>query len=99
MPRPRKSVAQPAEQPAGAPAAAPIVLDIRIHLDGMTVADLPLVHRMRRGEALDHEVVELFDRVVEGGSGSIPLPALGEACRALYAAIFRAADPETPQGN
>jgi len=95
MPRTREAAALEVEQPV----ETVIQLDIRISLDGMTVADLPLVHRMRRGEALDHEVVELFDRVVEGGAKVIPFKALGQACQAFYAAVFGAANPETAAGN
>lgn len=101
MPRKAPPIAESPTMPEApkAPAKPPVQLDIRINLDRMTVADLPLVHRMRRGEALDNEVVELFDRVVDGGSAAIPYPALGDACRAFYRAVFNAAEPETPQGN
>jgi hypothetical protein len=104
---PRKKI-QPAPVAPVAPVAAeqvapaaepPIVLDITFNLDHMSVADLPLVHKMRRGQALDVEIVELFDRVVVGGSKAIPFPALGQACKQFYGAIFGASDPETDAGN
>jgi len=81
-----------------APAPTP-VLNITFDLYQMSVADLPLVHRMRRGEVSDDEVIALFDRVVIGGSSSIPLPALRDACTAFYRAVFSAGEPETSAGN
>ena len=83
-----------------APAPAPTpVLTITFDLYQMSVADLPLVHRMRRGEASDDEVIVLFDRVVVGGAKTIPFPALREACTAFYRAVFSAGEPETSAGN
>ena len=98
MARPRK--AQPTAAPTPAqPAPAPIQLTAHFDLDQLSVADLPLLHKMRRGEALDVEVVELFDRIVDGGAKAIPYPALSATCRALYKVVFNLGDPETPQGN
>lgn len=93
--RPRK--VQPA---AAAPAQpAPKVFNARFDLDQLTAADLPLLHKMRRGEALDIEVVELFNRIVEGGAKAIPFPLIGETCRRLYKVVFSLGEPETETGN
>jgi hypothetical protein len=84
------------EQPAAAVLPA---LTIQFDLYQLTVDDLPLVHAMRRGQASDEAVVELFNRVVVGGAKMIPFPKLGEACKAFYRAVFNAGEPETPAGN
>lgn len=97
MPRTPKPSVTEAEQPAAQPARP--ALTIQFDLYQLTVDDLPLVHAMRRGEASDEAVVELFNRVVVGGAKAIPFPALREACTAFYRAVFASAEPETPQGN
>src|SRR6266540_2582175 len=100
MPRTPKAPVEVIEQPAEQPAEkARPVLTIQFDLYQLTVDDLPLVHAMRRGQASDEAVVELFNRVVVGGAKAIPFPALREACNAFYRAVFNVDEPETPSGN
>jgi len=102
MPRKSAPPVVTAEQPAELTSAVELVkpvLNITFDLYQLTVDDLPLVHAMRRGQASDEAVVELFNRVVIGGAKAIPFPSLREACHVFYRAVFNVGEPETPSGN
>lgn len=62
-------------------------ITISINLDALTVGDLVLLDKAARGEIPMSDLVDLLDRVVEGGVRHLPLTALPKIIEALNAEV------------
>ncbi len=61
--------------------------DIRINLDRLTFDDLPRLMRAGEGNLRADELVDLLDRVVEGGVRNRPLTLMPQVVDALNHAL------------
>jgi len=61
--------------------------DIRVNLDRLTFDDLPRLMRAGEGALNADELVELLDRIVEGGVRNRPLTLMPQVIEALNAAM------------
>ena len=68
-------------------------MEIKINLDNLTIGDLELMDQAARGEIPMAELVDLLDRVVEGGVRHLPLTALKDIVAALNAEVERLTNP------
>lgn len=66
-------------------------MEIHVNLEALTIGDLETLDAAARGELPMARLVDLLDRVVEGGVRHLPLTALPEITRALNAEIARLA--------
>jgi len=64
-------------------------MEIKVNLDQLTIGDLETLDAAARGEIPMARLVELLDRVVEGGVRHLPLTALRDITAALNAEIER----------
>lgn len=81
--------------------ATPVLPTVNVVIDRtkLLLPDLSLLARIRRAEATDDEVLVMLDRVVVGGISLVPLDALPHVLQAVHAVVYKASEPETPQGN
>ena len=66
-------------------------MDIRVDISKLTIGDLERLDAASRGDISG--LVELLDRVVEGGARHLPLAAMREIVRALNDEIGKLANP------
>ena len=66
-------------------------MDIRVDISKLTIGDLERLDAAARGDISG--LVELLDRVVEGGARHLPLTAMREIVRALNEEISKLANP------
>jgi hypothetical protein len=68
-------------------------LKIKIDWSALTIGDLVLFDRFQDGSASQTDLVQLLDRVVEGGASHLPLTALHDIMSALQTSMTDMVDP------
>lgn len=67
--------------------------EIRINLDALAIGDLETLDKAGRNELPIAVLVDLLDRIVEGGVRHLPLTALPQIVQALNAEVEKLANP------
>lgn len=65
-------------------------VEIRVNLEKMTIGDLELLDRAGKGQLPMNELLDLLDRVVDGGARHLPVTVLGDIVEAIGAAVEEA---------
>jgi hypothetical protein len=84
---------------------APPALDIVINLEGLSLWDLGVL--MRAGANTSGQMspedtiamIELLDRVIEGGARTVPFTRMGEVAAALGQAVWGLTSPNSRRGS
>ena len=66
-------------------------MDIRIDISRLTIGDLERLDAASQGDI--SQLVDLLDRIVEGGACHLPLAAMREIVRTLNEEISKLANP------
>ena len=75
--------------------------EILINLDNLLIGDLEKIDKASRNELPITELVEMLDKVVDGGVRHLPVTVLNDITKALTEAVTAAANPEAveEEGN
>jgi hypothetical protein len=65
----------------------------------LTLKDMKTMWAIRQGEMNDKDIIEWFDKVVEGGVEHIPLSEFGTLYGEIYEQFYEVDDPKDETGK